>query len=346
MRFFSSWMDYQTRCAFLDKLKSPADHSFSPNSLPNCTYCNLTNQSSSATQFLRHSYSIIHNQRSFRNYSYLLNHLVPVSTRLKDCEKEFFELKLSKKIILRSFLLAQLLRTIIFTSLVTFPSLQTLLSLDGAPFQATTQATQYKKKYQTKFKQNQTSTHPLHQEVKRAVDLDGPTLFQWCTIIGYTASRGHIKYWKRAPRNRKRLVRLRDLEAPFFFYPLLPGSHVVYTSDRCCVLEATSRGLVSFGSSRLAGPVAALRVCSHGMLETLADAFPLPVYAHFAPCGTRAQWKLGQLTRIYVYVYIYTYVETTSQRVQRGIERDVTWCFCPAVISVLTRPEDWKEVEE
>ena len=154
MRFFSSWMDYQTRCAFLDKLKSPADHSFSPNSLPNCTYCNLTNQSSSATQFLRHSYSIIHNQRSFRNYSYLLNHLVPVSTRLKDCEKEFFELKLSKKIILRSFLLAQLLklskkiilrsfllaqllRTIIFTSLVTFPSLQTLLSLDGALFQAT-----------------------------------------------------------------------------------------------------------------------------------------------------------------------------------------------------------------
>ena len=78
------------------------------------------------------------------------------------------------------------------------------------------------------------------------------------------------------------------------------------------------------------------------MLETLADAFPLPVHAHFAPCGTRAQWKLGQLTRIHIHVY----VETTSSVFQRGIERDVTWCFCRAVISVSSRPKDWKEVEE
>lgn len=39
MRLFSSWMHYQARSAFLDKLKSPADRSFSPNFLPNCIYC-------------------------------------------------------------------------------------------------------------------------------------------------------------------------------------------------------------------------------------------------------------------------------------------------------------------
>lgn len=107
-----------------------------------------------------------------------------------------------------------------------------------------------------------------------------------------------------------------------------PGSHVPGT--RFVRIEPT----------RWTGSRA--RVCSHGMLETLADAFPLPVHAHFAPCGTRAQWKLGQLTRIHIHVY----VETTSSVFQRGIERDVTWCFCRAVISVSTRPKDWKEVEE
>lgn len=57
----------------------------------------------------------------------------------------------------------------------------------------------------------------------------------------------------------------------------------------------------------------------------------------------------GNLASSRVYMYMYIYIHTWRRQVsvfQRGIERDVTWCFCRAVISVLTRPEDWKEVEE